>query len=104
MLAYEKELRKDLTESALREIKAREVKLALIPVATELGLDTISFEKLSYENGQIMHLIKVAIHELRSVNDLLQKRVKRLQKQRDNDHQLVLNFIKGEKKANETRN
>lgn len=96
MLAYEKELRQDYTIKSLRALEERAIKLVLVEIASELGLDAINFEKLGYGNGQIMHFIKIAIHELRASQDLLLKKVKRLQKQRDDDFQRIMDFIKGE--------
>lgn len=104
MLAYEKELRKDYTKEALKRLEDRAVKFALMKVASELGIDTLTLLKYKYEKGYLMHLVCTGIREILTERDLLRKKIKKLQKQREDDFQTLINFVKGEEKANEKKN
>lgn len=93
MLAYEKELRKEYTGKSLRALEERAVRLALTDIAIELGLNGLILVKHKFGLGQLKSLVKTAIREQNALLLKAEKRVKTLQTERDNDHQLILSFI-----------
>lgn len=93
MLAQKKILKETYTEKALGELENRAVTLALIEVAVELGISPEKMPKYKYSKGELLNFIKIKIRDMVSNYELLSKRIAKLQKQRDKDYQLVLDFM-----------